>query len=76
MLFRSGIFLQTTTASSTAAGQSINVSYSYEPQGYMRESSSRTVALLITILGALAIVLFVLMSMWKSDSLQNILGYR
>ena len=70
-----GIFLATNDA--TGAGfpaESINVSYGYEPQGYIRESAGRNMASLIVLFGALAIVVFVIVVIFKFGSINDMMA--
>jgi len=46
-------------------GKSVNVSYTYEPLGYAKESASRTIAELIVILSALAIAAWVISKVYE-----------
>ncbi len=71
-----GIFLVTTDAAG-AAGQNdsaIGVTYSFQPQGYLPDSSSRSVASLIVIFGALAIVVFVIVVMFQFGSIREMMN--
>lgn len=52
--------LLTANAGSTFYGNSTNVSYTYEPVGYVTDSGSRSIIGLIPLLSAIAIALFVL----------------
>ncbi len=68
------VFLQTTQAASDAgqAAQSANLTYTYEPQGYLRDSGARGITALIVIMASLAIVIFVIVVIWGS-SLKDLL---
>lgn len=69
-----GIFLVTRNV--TGVGfptESINVTYSYEPFGYLQDSGSRSVSALILIFGALAIVVFVIVVIFKFGSLNEMM---
>lgn len=68
------VFLETTQAASDAgqAAQSANLTYTYEPQGYLRDSGSRGITALIVIMSALAIVIFVIVVLW-GGGLKNLL---
>ncbi len=54
-------------------GTLVNVSYNYEPDGYLQESSTRSVALLIIIFGALGILIFVIIVLIKEGSLGKLI---
>ena len=54
-----------TNANSVFAGRSVNITYVYEPVGYARDSGTRSIAGLITIFAALAVVAFVLVYVYK-----------
>lgn len=64
-----GIFLVTTQDAGLAAqnATSANVTYSFEGSGYLQDSSSRSVTVLIVFFGALAIVVFVIVVMFKNS---------
>lgn len=47
------------------AGKSVNVSYTYEPLGYAKESATRTITELIVILSALAIAAWVISRVYE-----------
>lgn len=49
----------------TFAGETVNISYVYGPEGYIAESSSRSITALIAIFAALAIGIFVLVPVLK-----------
>ncbi len=69
-----GIFLFTRDVTGAGfAGESINVSYSYEPFGYLQDSGSRSVTNLIVIFGALAIVIFIVVIIFKFGSIREML---
>ena len=63
-----GIFLVTRDVTGVGfPAEAINVSYTYEPQGYLGDSGSRNVALLILIMSALAMVVFTIVMIWKGS---------
>ncbi len=62
------VLITTLDGASGYAGESINVSYEYGAEGYLADSGSRSIALLIIIFGALAAVIFTLVMFWKSES--------
>ena len=69
-----GVFLVTRDVTGVGfPAESINVSYTYEPAGYLADSGSRNVALLILIMSALAMVVFTIVMLWKG-SLAGMLG--
>ena len=51
------------------AGLSVNVSYIYNPEGYLSLGGARSIQSLILIIGALAILIFVIVVLIKSGSL-------
>lgn len=56
------------------AAQSVNITYTYEPDGYLPLLSSRSVANLIVIFGALGILIFVIVVFIKDGSLGKLIG--
>jgi len=70
-----GIFLFSRNVTGAGfAGESIGVSYTYEPFGYIQDSGARSVTLLIVIIGALAIVVFIIVVMLKFGSLREMMN--
>ena len=71
-----GIFLKTEQAAGDVgqAGTSANVTYTYKPQGYIEESGGRAITSLILIFAALAIVVFIIVQIFKSEALKQVLG--
>ena len=70
-----GIFLATGGVTGTGfPAESINVSYTYEPQGYIRESAGRNMAALIVLFAALAIVVFVIVVIFKFGSINDMMA--
>ncbi len=65
--------LFTTDADSEIGGQTINVSVEYGGEGYIASSSGRSIALLIPIFAALAIVVFAL-SETARDKFMGLIG--
>ncbi len=55
------------------AGTLVNVSYNYEPDGYLQEGSTRSIAILIVLFGALAILIFVIIVLIKDGSLGKLM---
>ncbi len=55
------------------AGSEVNISYVYLPEGYVSDSSARAVTRLITIFGALAILIFVIVVLIKNGSLGELI---
>lgn len=55
-------------------GQPINVSYIYNPQGYVSDGGARSITSLILIFGALAILIFVVVVLFQTGSLSKLLG--
>ncbi len=55
-------------------GTSIRVAYTYEPEGYLSNSGTRAIALLITIFAALAIMVFVVVVFMKEGSMGKLIG--
>lgn len=70
-----GIFLFTRDVTGAGfAGESINTSYTYQPFGYIQDSGSRSVTNLIVIIGALAIVVFIIVVMFKFGSIREMMN--
>ncbi len=84
-----GLLLQTAISSTTGlqtvqltlndtavafAGASVNVSYTFDPDGYLSNSGARAIALLILIFGALGIMVFVIVVFIKEGSLGKLMG--
>ncbi|KKK63034.1 hypothetical protein LCGC14_2998340, partial [marine sediment metagenome] len=55
-------------------GTDINVSYTANPDGYISDSGGRSVTRLILIIGALAIVIFVIVIFIMEGSLGKLMG--
>jgi len=51
--------------SSNYAGVSVNVSYTYNPDGYVSDPGGRSITLLITLFAALAILIFVIVVLFQ-----------
>ena len=56
------------------AGTSVNVTYEYEPDGYLRSSADRSIINLVILFGALAILVFGLVVLHKTGSLGKLIG--
>lgn len=84
-----GTFIETVTSATTGlrtvqlgindtgianAAQSLNVSYTYEPDGYVSTSGGRGIVRLILIIGSLALVIFVIVVFIKDGSLGKLMG--
>lgn len=54
------------------AYNTVNVTYTFQPYGYVSESGGRTITTLILVTAALGILVFVVVGMWKKAG--NILG--
>ena len=54
-----------TNDSATEPGQQLNVTYTYEPDGYGNTSEARSITTLILIISALAILMFVVVMIWR-----------
>lgn len=52
-------------SASEFVGFTVNVSYTYEPSGYVSDTGGRAVTLLITLFAALAILIFVIVSLFS-----------
>ncbi len=68
----SGLKTVTLTANDTATdfvGTTVNLTYSYNPDGFISIAGGRSIALLITIVSALAMVVFVVVVLIKEGSL-------
>lgn len=66
--------LFTNTNGSTWTGSTVNVSYDYQPDGYLPIGGARSIANLIVIMSALAIAVFVIVVFWKTGSLGKLVG--
>lgn len=84
----SGVFLQTGTSSTTGLltvqivvndtavayiGEPINVTYTYKPDGYLNNAGARSISTLILIFGALAIVVFIIVTFIKFGSMGQLI---
>ncbi len=58
------VTITTNDTASDLVGNSINTSYTYNPDGYLNSSSDRSIAELIILFGALAAVVFVIATAW------------
>jgi hypothetical protein len=65
-----GIFLfpKDAAVTETINGSAVNITYTYQPFGYLQDSGARSVAGLIVIFGALAILVFIVVVMVKFGS--------
>ncbi len=61
--------VQYTNLDSVWNGVSVNVTYNFNPDGFVSEATTRSVILLIIIFGALAILVFVISILFKFSSL-------
>ncbi len=61
--------LFTNDSSTNDVGNSVNVSYTYEPDGYISDVSGRAVTNLILLFGALAILIFVIVIFIRDGTL-------
>lgn len=57
----------------TNCSGSVNVSYTFEPDGHSVNSNDRALITLILLMSALAIVVFVAAQLYKTGSMQNLL---
>lgn len=88
-LLAQGIALQTGISSTTGlltvqlslndsgseyVGQPINASYIYNPDGYVSNGGARAITLLIVLFGALAILVYVVVILFKEGSFSKLLG--
>lgn len=55
------------------AGISVNVSYTYQPEGYIQNASARSVTLLIVLFGALAALVFTITVFIREGSLGKLI---
>jgi hypothetical protein len=60
------------TASAYAA-ESVNVSYTYQPDGYLGNSGARGISTLIIIIGALAVLIYVIVVLYQNENFQRML---
>ncbi len=59
--------------STHANGTDVNVTYEYQPDGYIRESGGRSITLLIVIFSALAVLIFVIVVFVKEGSMGKLI---
>lgn len=67
-----GLKTVTLTANDSASdmvGSKVNLTYTYNPDGYISDSGGRTIALLISIFAALSILIFVIVVFIKNGTL-------
>ncbi len=62
--------------SSGSSGNAVNLTYTYNPDGYITSSGGRSITRLILIIAALAIVVFVIVVMFKFGSINNLVNRR
>ncbi len=68
-----GVFLVTRDVTGVGfPAVSINVSYTYEPSGFLQNSGARNIAALIVIMSALAMVVFVVVMIFKFGSIREL----
>jgi hypothetical protein len=65
--------LRVNDTGSRFSGQSVNVSYTFNPDGYVSEQGGRTITTLILLFSALAIVVFVIIMFIKHASLGDLM---
>lgn len=53
---------------SAFGAQSVNITYSYVPDGFLNDSGARSISTLIIIIGALAILVSIIVFLWPSVS--------
>ena len=73
----SGLLTVQLFANDTASidlGESVNISYIYNPDGYVNTVGGRAITNLIVLFAALAIVVFIIVMMFGSEALQNLLS--
>ena len=56
-----------------AAGNSVNVSYTYNPDGYLSNTGARSISGVILIIAALAIVVFIILILFGTESTRKLL---
>lgn len=64
------------TAATSYVGRPINVTYTYQPYGYISTSGGRSLFELVLVIAAIALVVFVVTMLWKKASTQNLMGRR
>ncbi len=71
-----GVFWFPTDAATTEAivGNPVNLTFTYQPSGYLQDSGARSVAGLVLIMAALAMVVFVVVIIFKSGSLGEMMA--
>ena len=72
-----GIFLFPTDAAVTAGvnGSAVNLTFTYQDNGFLQDSGARSISALIVIISALAMVVFVIVVLWQT-SLKELLTNR
>lgn len=64
-------------ANDTASGKvgtTVNVSYTYNPDGYLSDGGARSIASLIVVFGAIAAFMFVIIILIKQGSFRELMG--
>ena len=84
-----GLIIQTATSSTTGlrtvqltlndtaadyAGTPVNVTYTFEPDGYLNNSGARAMALLILIFAAIGIMIYVVVVFIQDGSMGRLMG--
>lgn len=59
---------------STNVGTTVNVSYSYNPDGYLSDGGARSIASLIVVFGAIAAFIFVILVLVAQGSFRELMG--
>lgn len=68
------ISLVANDTASNLVGNTVNVSYTANPDGFISESGARSITLLIIIFGALAALIFIIVVLIKNGSFREILS--
>ncbi|KKN65945.1 hypothetical protein LCGC14_0476480 [marine sediment metagenome] len=67
------IFITANDTATDQVGETVNVSYTYNPDGYLTDSGTRSIATLIILFGALAALIFTIVVFIKNGSLGEIM---
>ncbi|HEC39511.1 MAG TPA: hypothetical protein ENI29_14825 [bacterium] len=70
------VTLTANDSASALVGTAVNVSYTYNPDGYISDAGGRSISKLILVISALAIVVFVIVVMFKFGSINQLINSR
>ncbi len=63
-----------TVNNDTFADQTLNFSYTFNPDGFIGNSGGRAIISLVILFAALGTVVFVIVTLWRNESFQKLLG--